>query len=68
VPERSGRDAADAANPGASAYEGRTDNPHADTDAGRRGPAAGAGAQDGGRQAPSTEPAREGGGAADQRE
>jgi len=51
----------------ASAYEGRPDNPEPDTDAARRGPAAGSGPPDGG-GASHHETEREGGGSARERD
>jgi hypothetical protein len=52
----------------ASAYEGRTDSPASDTDAGRRGPAAGAGVTTPATGASHDEVSREGGGSEDDRE
>ena len=55
-------------NPNESAYEGRTDNPAPDTDAARRGPASGAGAQQPGGENTHTDAEKEGGGARHERE
>jgi hypothetical protein len=54
--------------PGQSAYEGRTDNPASDTDAGKRGPAAGSGSGRPSDGASDEEARREGGGATEERE
>ena len=51
----------------ASAYEGRADNPAPDTEAGRRGPAAGSGSPDNDRRV-REDVAREGGGSSTERD